>query len=216
MKKATFLEKRHEAGDIYTFVFRPVEDMEWEPGQYIDYRLGFNQTKHFTIASAPYEGTLNITTRIFEKHSKFKEKLLSLKKGDKVKISSPQGQLTLDNPDKEYVLVAGGIGITPYRAILWDLAHKELHTKVTLLYIGDTGNLAFLDELKEKEKKIDSLKVKTITDRYLAREDLIDFSKKDITYLISGPPKMVGATEKILRDLKISKKKVKSDYFVGY
>ena len=76
-----------------------------------------NPTKPFTVASAPTENVVRLTMRIGDNPSDFKKAMLELKQGMKVKMSGPVGSFYLkdNNPS---LLIAGGIGITPFRSIL--------------------------------------------------------------------------------------------------
>jgi ferredoxin-NADP reductase len=212
-----YIEKKQEAGDIFTFSFKPEGSVRWKAGQYLDYRLGFGLIKHFTIASAPYEKNINITTIILEKPSKFKQKLLKLKTGDTVYARDIRGKLTLDNTSLEYVFIAGGIGITPFRSIIWDLVKKEQKTKASLLYANSNNKLAFKKELDEISKQNPNIKINYFTEsQRIKEEELSLFDIKKVIFMIAGPPKMVEFYEGILRKLGVSMKNIKSDPFWGY
>jgi ferredoxin-NADP reductase len=212
-----FIGKKHETGGVFTFSFKPKGSIKWKAGQYLDYRIGFGLVKHFTIATAPYEETINITTRIFEKPSKFKQKLLQLKAGDTVYARNIRGDMTLDDFKTEYVFIAGGIGITPFRSIIWDLVKKGQKTKVSLLYANSNNKLAFKKELDEISKQNPNIKINYFTEsQRIKEEDLSLFDIKKVIFMIAGPPKMVEFYEGILRKLGVSMKNIKSDPFWGY
>lgn len=212
-----FIEKRHEAGDIFTFSFEPQSSIKWKAGQYLDYRLGFSLVKHFTIANAQHEEKINITTRILEMPSEFKQKLLTLKKGDTVYARDIRGNLTLDDSDLEYVFIAGGIGITPFRAIIWDLVKKGQETKITLLYANSNDKIAFKKKLQEISKQNPNINIDYfIEPKRIEKNDIIDFNIKKAYFMIAGPPKMVETYEKMLRGLEVPMKNIKSDPFWGY
>lgn len=73
-------------------------------------------TRAFSIASAPQEDTLMIATRM--RDTAFKRSLKAMPAGTAVKIEGPFGNLTLhNNAARAAVLLAGGIGITPFRSM---------------------------------------------------------------------------------------------------
>jgi ferredoxin-NADP reductase len=41
-------------------------------------------------------------------------------------VNEPDGDFVIGDPADEHVLIAAGIGITPFRAILFDLDHRRL------------------------------------------------------------------------------------------
>src|SRR3989344_3471118 len=132
----TFFEKKQETKDVMSFKFKTDEPLSWQPGQYLFYTLpndgpdNRGVTRYFTISSAPFEKIVIITTRIslpagrqVMPSSTFKKSLLNLKIGEKIEASGPDGDFTVENHKKNYIFIAGGIGITPFRSILLDLNH---------------------------------------------------------------------------------------------
>ena len=75
------------------------------------------RTRPFTLASAPAEKVVKITTRISNDPSEFKKALLELKQGMKISMSGPVGSFYLKD-NSPTLLIAGGIGITPFRSIV--------------------------------------------------------------------------------------------------
>ena len=63
-------EKYHEIADVWVFRFRPETPMQWSPGQFMRFEIPHDKPdakgieRWFTISSAPYEGVIQITTRI--------------------------------------------------------------------------------------------------------------------------------------------------------
>src|SRR5690606_36590573 len=67
----------------------------------------------YSIASAP-GGHVRFGVRLPERSSTFKRAMLSLEPGAKVTATSVGGDFVLPGDDSPVLLVAGGIGITPY------------------------------------------------------------------------------------------------------
>ena len=74
--------------------------------------------ERFLIASAPREKHVMLTTRFAPKSSSFKKALKNLGPGDAIEAYDLEGDFVVDDSEKTFVFVAGGIGITPFRAIL--------------------------------------------------------------------------------------------------
>ena len=123
-KDLLFLESYKESEDVYTFLFEKEEDLTWKAGQHgllsITHKKIKNGTKPFTLASAPAEKVIKITTRISNDPSEFKKALLELKPGMKISMSGPVGSFYLKD-NSATLLIAGGIGITPFRSIVKQL-----------------------------------------------------------------------------------------------
>ena len=72
-----------------------------------------------------------------------------------VKIEGPSGSLTLHNNVKRTaVFLAGGIGITPFRSIVFRAAKEKLPHRIFLFYSNRRPEDApFLDELQALERE---------------------------------------------------------------
>lgn len=119
------------------------------PGQACDVTLPDGQTQRCAIASSPTNGrTLMFAARI--RGSPFGQTLRDLPFGAAVRIGPATGDFTLPkDPATTLVLVAGGLGIVPFRSILKWMADTGERRPVTLLYAGRAaGSMAFLDELE--------------------------------------------------------------------
>src|SRR5579862_2711721 len=137
----TLTQTVRESHDVSSFIFRPDCDLQWHAGQFLRLWLPHSPAddrqidRYFTIASAPHERLVRITTR-FASHngSSFKRALRELPIGASVEAGELDGDFVVDDPARRHVFIAGGIGITPFRAMLLDLEHRLLPLNVTLLY----------------------------------------------------------------------------------
>jgi predicted ferric reductase len=75
--------------------------------------------------------------------------------GSAVKIEGPSGSLTLSrNVKRTAVFLAGGIGITPFRSVVFRAAQERLPHRIFLFYSNRRPEDApFLDELQALEKE---------------------------------------------------------------
>lgn len=219
--KLTLLEKRNEIGNVKTFIFNPESRMTWSAGQYLIYTLEHEnkdlrgKMRFFTISASPFEKHPSITTRIENKPSTFKIALNNLKIGDTIEAKGPDGDFIIENKNKSYVFIAGGIGITPFHSILNQLNFEESNLDILLLYSNKDKNVVFkknLDELKLKRLKIEYMGGKGIE-----KERIQSIKKyKEKFFYVSGPDPMVDAIEKLLDSLGVAKKNQYYDYFSGY
>ena len=224
--KLTLADRKEEAGDAISFFFLPDAPLAWQAGQFLHYTLPHQNPdqrgikRWFTIASAPHEGRVQVTTRFTaDKGSTFKRALRDLPIGATIEADGPEGDFIITDPDQTYVFIAGGIGITPYRAILLDLAHRGLPIHVALLYGNRNDEFVFKSELEALAKKYPTLKI-----RYAVSPAKIDeFSIRNLIsdlehpiFYTSGPEPMVEAVEKMLAEMGVPDEHSKRDYFPGY
>jgi ferredoxin-NADP reductase len=224
--KMKFIEKKQETSEVTSFIFTPLEPLVWQPGQYLHYVLHHRPTddrgsdRWFTVSSAPFENHVMVTTRYSsEKPSTFKEKLFTLQEGKNIEISFVQGDFTLDDPEKEHVFIAGGIGVTPFRSILKQLDHDKKPINVTLLYANRDQDIVFKEEFEAIVANNPNFKIHYIfspehIDEKKIRELVPDIMKP--IFYISGPEPMVDALGETLKKMGIAEDHIKQDWFPGY
>lgn len=240
--KLQFIEKFVNSPDIISFLFRPEGSLDFKPGQFLRYYIADpspderGENRFFSIASAPFEKNIKLTTKLDPKNgSTFKNDLQMLKVGEKVEATGPSGSFTIEDPNLKYVFIAGGIGITPFRSILLDLDHRGEKLNVTLIYASRTKDALFKKELENLSGKHPEFKIyfivseepvietqitnniKTIPGRIdeVILKSLI-LNLKSLIYYISGPEPMVASFEEMLANLGVPKENIKRDSFPGY
>lgn len=129
-----------ETDDVKSVYFKPADGSKIAKplrGQYLGFRFKipgseYEKSREYSISEYPSSGEYRISvkklpggvisTYIHEK----------LQVGDTIRVAPPSGQFTYQENDKDVVLFAGGIGITP----LVSIAEKALADgkKVTLLF----------------------------------------------------------------------------------
>ena len=102
--------------------------------------------RFFSIASAPHEKHVMVTTRFAPKSSSFKKALRNLRPGDAIEAHDLEGDFVVDDAEKTFVFIAGGIGITPFRAILLDLDYNKKPLNVQLLYANRDNDFPYRKE----------------------------------------------------------------------
>lgn len=123
----------------------------FQPGQYaaISFRHHGRQSvaRCFSIATSPTDqDTLQFGMRV---RGTYTNAVSRLKPGDEVTVEGPFGGFVFDaSRDKKAVLLAGGIGITPFMSIMRYLERIDADNDVTLLYSVQTqDDIPFADEL---------------------------------------------------------------------
>lgn len=220
------LSKKQEAGDVRTYVFGCEQEIGWKAGQYMRYRIPNEAAdergvmRYFTNSAAPFEGHIQISTRYPEVHSSFKNDLEALSIGGEIQVNGPFGDFTLDQPSGEYVFIAGGIGITPFRAILLQLAHEGKPLKISLLYGNRSEDtIVFKEELEQLAAKNPDFKIAYAIGNQLIDESFIHNAVEDAvnkTFYLSGPEPMVKGIEQTLLKMGVREEQIKTDYFPGY
>lgn len=223
--KLTLKETRPEVENVITFVFESDEPVDWQPGQYMHYAFPHpseddrGEERWFTISAPPYEKNITITTRFTdEKGSSFKKALKNLKPGDTIEADGPKGKFIIEDFSKKYVLVAGGIGVTPYHSMLMQFDHDGRMPDIELLYANRDENFVFLDKFEALTAKYPNLSIKKfVGDRRIEEDDLKPYAddQSKVIYL-SGPEPMIENFETQLQDMGVPEDRLKTDFFPGY
>ncbi|OGH14792.1 MAG: hypothetical protein A2860_02620 [Candidatus Levybacteria bacterium RIFCSPHIGHO2_01_FULL_37_33] len=222
----TLIKKRKEADDAYSFIFEPSESIMWRAGQYMFYTLPNDNpdnrgaTRYFTISSSPFEKNVMITTRIDKPGSStFKKSLTEMKIGETIQASGPDGDFIISDPNRNYVFIAGGIGITPFRSILLDLYHRKLPINVQLMYANRDKNIVFKDELESLISKNPNFKIQYfINPTHIDEKAFLTFNSQlsTLNFYISGPSPFVRSIRDLLKEQGALSENIKLDFFPGY
>jgi ferredoxin-NADP reductase len=233
------LQRREEvAQGTMAFHFDKPAGFSFKPGQAIDLILqdaavaGTDGERHtFSIVSAPHEGELVVATRM--RDSAFKNALARLPIGASALVEGPFGSLTLHNKlARAGILVAGGIGITPFMSMLRHAAHTALQQRLVLLYSNRRPeDSAFLSELQRLEGENPNFRLAaTMTrmgesslpwrgetgkvDEALVKRVAAELP--DAIYYVAGPPAMVAALRETLERAGVDGDDIRSEEFFGY
>ncbi|MFO7888184.1 MAG: FAD-dependent oxidoreductase [Eubacteriales bacterium] len=219
-------EIRQETSDVYSFIFNRPENFKWKPGQHGVFKFTdreVNEGKDFRIysfASINEEDMILFSTRIVDEPSEFKKNLLKLKPGDVMTVDGPMGKFTIKDYSKPSLVMAGGIGITPIRALVKDVHKNNVKVNdIKVLYSDDRGEFAFTDTLKEAGENSEGLEVVFISDRNEFTDKIDAYAKKhknNSLYYISGTPGMTSFFKEKLRGFGVDKENIVTDTFMGY
>ena len=160
--------------------------------------------------------------------------IYNLKPGDEVVISGPFGEFYARETDKEMCFIGGGAGMAPMRSHILD-QFKRIKTdrKVTFWYGARSLREAFyikdFDEIAENNENFEwhlALSEPLPEDNWKGYTGFIhqvlyeNYLKKhpepeEVEYYLCGPPLMIEACKKMLRDLGVEPENVMFDDFGG-
>ena len=129
---------------------RDLAGLRAEPGQFFRWRFLTRElwwaANPYSLSAAPKPNMLRITVKIAGEHS---AALLHLKPGTPVFAEGPSGSFTAARRTRRKVLLlAGGVGITPLRALFESLPGGP--GDITLIYrVNNASDLVLRDELDE-------------------------------------------------------------------
>ncbi len=219
----TLKEHRDEGGGVHTFIFTPDKPLSWKAGQHAiftmpDRQIEGKKWRPFSVASAPHEGVIQISTNISDDPSSFKQNLLDLKVGDKIKMNGPYGEFYIKPQMKHVVGIVGGVGITPFRSVINDAVINNIQIPLTLIYSARDKHL-YQEELQnwaEQNPNINIIYTHTPDEVNAELSRVMDDCKDHAHFFISGAPRMIEALQETCINEKIAKDHIVSDPFKGY
>ncbi len=226
-------EVREESPTAVTVVLHAVghHGTEFQPGQFAWLKIGsspFVFEEHpFTIASAATEPWRKEFT--IKALGDFTEVLAGLRPGRPVHLDGPHGSFTLQGSRAVgFVMVAGGVGITPMLSMLRTLADRGDPRPVLLVVAGRTADdllhradhenldsrldLRVVEILEEPPEAWDG-EVGRLTEAVLGANLPGRRSRSRMEYFICGPAPMVVATTRILRAWGVPPARIRSELF---
>ena len=220
------------------FYFEKPKDFEFEAGQFVNFTLlstgdtdPEGNTRALSIASAPHEGNLMVATRL--RATAFKRTLNSLPLGSELLLQGPYGSMTLPRKTtRPAVLLAGGIGITPFRSLIWNATQLESSRRILLFYsVRAPEEAAFLEELREMERYNGRYKLictvtqpEKVSNQWQGETGRISIEMlskwiPDLSvpiYYIAGPPGMVAGVRQMLIGSGVAEEGIRVEEFYGY
>jgi len=203
--------------------FERPEGFNFKPGQAIQITIPTsrgNLTRTLSLASSPLRDHIDVAVRLSD--SDFKKAFQELRANDPIEIVGPTGVLNY-NPEKPAVMIAGGIGITPFRSILEQRLDQKNNNPHWLIYANQSvKDVPFAKDFEQlaqvdpafKYSNVFSEKGERIDKNYL--ENQLREVPSDAVFYIVGPPAMVKEVRENLLSLGVPETRISVENFAGY
>lgn len=213
-------------------------EFQFKQGQYITLKLTINGEeirRSYSLCSSPYgEKEWRVAVKEVKdgRASSFINR--SLKVGDTMEVMTPMGSfhsVLSGSNKKQYVLFAGGSGITPMMSIIKSVLYVEKQSSIVLVYANrDEESTIFKSEIEklttengdkltvynvydEPKTVVEDLQKGLLTvDRVKAIVSKLNIAQAD-EYFICGPGPMMENIKQGLEGTSISKEKIHIEYF---
>jgi 3-phenylpropionate/trans-cinnamate dioxygenase ferredoxin reductase subunit len=211
-----------QRGNVWNLVLRPRghEGLRFQPGQFAWITLEispFRMREHpFSFASSA-ENPDRIEFGI-KALGDFTQTIKDVKPGTKAFLDGPYGVFTSDRYENTagFVMIAGGIGITPIYSILLTLADRGDERPLTLIYSSKKWeDITYREEIEALKNKLDLTVIHVLReppDNWSGETGYVDkellrryIPKRPATrnYFICAAPKMMDQVEQALHDLDV-------------
>ena len=238
-------EVTQETSDCVSISFQiPAElssDFKYFQGQYITFKLNVNGQeirRSYSVCSSPLtDSDLRVAVKKVKdgRGSIFLNE--HVKSGDVLEVMPPMGNFyTAMNAshNKEYILFAGGSGITPMLSIIKTVLKAEPNSKIQLFYGNENeSSIIFMKQLNTLEQEsLGKLKVHYIINQsdantpeiyrgIMTHEKVLSLMKTFVQItsnseiFICGPTPMMQNVEQTLISLNVPKPQVHLEYFTA-
>lgn len=204
--------------------------IDFWPGQYaaIAFKSGLRLSpmRSFSIVSSPHDAELQFAMR---RHGKFTRKIARLQPGHDVKVQGPFGNFVFDPSDSNIIMLAAGIGITPFMSMLRHAVKSGMTTPITLVYATSSADdIPFYDELIELQAQKKNLRVifvvkqgirDQVNNIYVGRVDenflnrLTGQRWRPFTYFICGPHGFTKSLQNVLINNEVDPERIITESF---
>ena len=236
--RATLKARKSLCKETTAYYFERPRDFDFKAGQFANLTLLDavatdleGNTRSLSIASAPHEKDLMVAMR--NRDTSFKRSLHALPIGSPVLFQGPFGNFTLHKDStRPAVFLAGGIGITPFRSMLWQATVMRSPHHILLFYANRRPEEeAFLEELRAiKELNPRYKLIATVTDPLEGTpewrgesghftEEMLRKWLPDLTtpvFYLAGPAGAVTSMRLMLNAAGVSDDEIRAEEFAGY
>lgn len=226
-KEMKIIERKEIAQDTYEIklAINPREPFNYKAGQYavlrIDHKVndGRGPTRSFSLSSSPNNKEFISTCfRLPDTHSDFKDYIMNCQFETKIFVRGPLGKFLLPEYTNEpIVMIAGGVGITPFISMLRYLTEEKSDQEVLILYTDKSEErMAYFDELTKLEEENENFKfihrLKRVDKEFIKD----NCNLRESLFYLCGTPGMVKGVKDILEDLKVPEEQIFFENFSGY
>ena len=218
----TVKEVRAETPQHVSVVYERPRGFDYEPGDWVDLEFGteFKGGKTYSLSSSPTEPDLMVTFK--EGLSQVKIALAGSAPGDTVRITAYGNDYEFHlNEHRNSVLIAGGVGVAPFRSMLKEMVDRQSPGQVEMVYLNQSDDFLFKDEFDTWQRQLANAHIDYVVTKGLKRKDREKLLRDVISvdahhYFIAGPEGMIESTEALLDTMSVNHDDIRIDSFGGY
>ncbi len=202
------------------------EQFRYRPGQFLTFAVPSDQTgiaaRCYSLSSSPHDGgPLTVTIKRTTEGYASNWMCATLQPGDRIRVLPPSGIFTPSSLDHDFLLFAGGSGITPIMSIT-RTALAEGTGRIVVLYANrDERSIIFKDELTrlaaENPARLLVVHWLESVQGLPSQEQVKAFADQyhEFDAFVCGPPPFMKMTSLALRELDFPRDRRHQEKFVS-
>ncbi len=215
--QANVVAHRRPTWDIAVLTLEPLPALSYTPGQYLTVETPQwpRLWRSYSIANAPRaDGTIDLHVRQVDGGQVSWALVDAVRPGDALKLGPPVGSMVPTASPCDLVLIAGGTGLAPLKAIIEHLARQSaqraVHLFVGARHPGDLYDLSALRELSQRNRWLSVTPVISGDLTYSGlRGPVGEVAAGHQSWIgyeayVCGPPAMVAATRRALAEVGVA------------
>lgn len=129
----------------------PPASLRFQPGQYINIVLGGQEKRPFSLANAPREDNLIELHIRHNAGGRFARWLRDdMEEDARVVIDGPHGEFSIHESDRPIIMIAGGTGFAPIKALIEHMIHEHIGRIVYLYWGARTREDLYLESMAQR------------------------------------------------------------------
>ena len=238
-RKFVVQSKVQEADNVYSFYLFPHDCKPlplFRPGQFLTFRLdvpGIEKpvVRCYSISNHPNPHYFRITVKRVPGGMVSNHLIDAVDEGAILDVQAPRGEFRMDvHEQRPAVLIAGGVGVTPFVSMLGAVAGAKSGREVTLVYgVRNGREHAFASWLKELIATCENIRVVTVysepseTDEAAGGFDYAGFVNAELLksvlpsnnfdFYLCGPPPMMNSVMDELRGWGVPATSIRTEAF---
>lgn len=196
---ATVLATEKIANNVRLITIKPSNGVDsYTVGAHIDVSVLINdlpEIRSYSLIGTAKKGEYTIAVKRLQASRGGSKYMWTLEPGQHIKISQPTNHFELGLDASSYLLIAGGIGITPLVGMAEELKNKS--AEISMIYVGQNENeMPFIKELKSILE--DNLILHFSDSMGLFKvEEILNYTTEKTGIYLCGPLGLINAVRKV-------------------